>query len=330
MYNCLGEICVLILSAVLLFNTFFSFSFRERKNVCFLLCVICILLSTLTNIFSIYRIEHFDPKSIPLSTAVTWLFFLFLGLIPFVFATYAFEFVSLPQKFKMAFRVARFVPISVYLAALALNFKFNLIFRYDPLDGYVRGSLKNITYVETAFYAALILMAVFCSRKTLSRHIKLTFVIYPILGLGVSLIQFLSTYLVMTGTTSFATLLLVYLSVQTDLLEYDMKTGLLTERNLEKVLQKNPKGFLCVISIENYFMLEGRMGVYEFNALMIRLYSNLNSYFARSTYQVGANKVAIFSNDFVAQKICSGIFRTLRNCFCRRRKPQNGFSRRLS
>lgn len=302
MYNCLGEICVLILSAVLLFNTFFSFSFREKKNVCFLFCVICILLSTLTNICSIYRIEHFDPKSIPLSTAVTWFFFFFLGLIPFVFASYAFEFVSLPQKFKMAFRIARFVPISVYVVVLALNLKFNLIFRYDPVDGYVRGSLKNITYIETAFYAALILMAVFCSRKTLSRHIKLTFVIYPILGLGVSLIQFLSTYLVMTGTTSFATLLLVYLSVQTDLLEYDMKTGLLTERNLEKVLRKSPKGFLCVISIENYFMLEDRMGVYDFNALMIQLYSNLNSYFARSAYQIGANKVALFSNDFVAQK----------------------------
>lgn len=302
MYNCLGEICVLILSAVLLFNTFFSFSFRERKNVCFLLCVVCILLSTLANIISIYRIEHFDPKSIAFSTAITSIFFLFLGLIPFVFASYAFEFLSLPQKFKMAFRIARLIPFSVYLITLALNLKFNLIFRYDPVDGYVRGSLKNITYIETAFYAALILMAVFCSRKTLSRHIKLTFVIYPILGLCISSIQFFSTYLVMTGTTSFATLLLVYLSVQTDLLEYDMKTGLLTERNLEKVLRKNPKGFLCVISIENYGMLEDRMGVYDFNALMIKLYSNLNSSFGRSAYQIGANKVAIFSNDFAAQK----------------------------
>lgn len=308
MYNCLGEICILILSAVLLFNTLFSFSLKERKNLLFFLCVLCTLLSCLTDIISIYRIEHFDAQSIPLSTAITSLFFLFLGLTPFSFVGYAFEFVSPSLKSKRAFYVALFVPIFVYLAVLALNFKFNLIFRYDPISGYTRGSLKNITYVATVFYSALILVAVFCSRKTLSHHIKLTFVIYPILGLGISLIQFFSVYLVMTGTVSFATLLLVYLSVQTDLLEYDLQTGLLTEQNLEKALRKNPEGSLCVISIENYFMLQDRMGVYEFNALMIKLYSSLKSLFGRSAYQIGANKIAIFSNNFKAQKKCVAEF----------------------
>ncbi|MDE7291740.1 MAG: EAL domain-containing protein [Treponemataceae bacterium] len=302
MYNSLGEICILILSAVLLFNTLFSFSLKERKNLLFLLCVLCTLLSCLADIISIYRIEHFDAQSIPVSTAITSLFFLFLGLTPFVFVSYVFEFLSISWKLKKAFYVALFAPIFVYLIVFALNFKFNLIFCYDPILGYTRGALKNITYVETMFYSMLILITVFCNRKTLSRHIKLTFVIYPILGLGISLIQFFSTYWVMTGTVSFATLLLVYLSVQTDLLEYDMNTGLLTEQNLEKALRKNPEGSLCVISIENYFTLQDRMSVYEFNALMINLYSSLKSFFGRSAYQIGANKVAIFSNNFSAQK----------------------------
>lgn len=302
MYNSLGEICILILSAVLLFNTLFSFSLRERKNLLFLLCVICTLLLCLTDIVSIYRIGHFDAESIPLSTAITSLFFLFLGLTPFSFVAYALDFVTSSLKSKKPFYVALFVPISVYLVVFLLNFKYNLIFRYDPVLGYTRGVLKNVTYIETAVYSALILTAVFCSRKALSNHIKLTFVIYPILGAGMSLIQFLSVHLVMTGTVSFATLLLVYLSVQTDLLEYDVNTGLLTERNLEKAVRKNPEGTLCVISIENYFMLQDRMNIYDFNALMIKLYSSLKSYFGRSAYQIGANKVAIFSNDFPTQK----------------------------
>ncbi len=298
MYNCLGEICILILSAVLLFNTLFSFSMKERKNLLFFICVACTFLSSLTDIFSLYRIEHFEAEAIPLSAAITSLFFLFLGLTPFVFACYVFEFLSLSWKFKKAFYVALFAPISAYVVMLLLNFKFNLIFCYDPLLGYTRGSLKNVTYAETVLYAMLILAAVSFVGKTLSRHIKVTFVIYPILGLGISLIQFFSTYLVMTGTSSFAPLMLVYLSVQTDLLEYDMKTGLLTEQNLEKALRKNPEGSLCVISFENYFILQDRMGVYAFNALLVKIYSNLKSLFGRSAYQIGANKVAIFSNKF--------------------------------
>lgn len=302
MYNCLGEICVLILSTVLLFNTLFSFSLKERKNLLFLFCVACTLLAAFTNIISIYRIEHFDADAIPLSTAITSLFFLFLGLTPFIFVAYVFEVMSISWKSKRAFFVVLFVPISAFLVVLLLNFKFNLIFRYNPILGYTRGTLKNIMYVETVFYAALILAAVFCNRKILSRRMKITFVIYPILSLGIMLIQFFSTYLVMTGTVSFATLLLVYLSVQADLLEYDLQTGLLSGIHLESIVNKSPRALLTVISIENYAHLETCMSENSFRVMLQEISSGLVQCFGHNAYHVGANKFAVLSANVTTLK----------------------------
>ena len=302
MYNSLGEICILILSAVLLFNTLFSFSLKERKNLLFLLCVLCTLLSCLADIISIYRIEHFDAQSIPVSTAITSLFFLFLGLTPFVFVSYVFEFLSISWKLKKAFYVALFAPIFVYLIVFALNFKFNLIFRYDPILGYTRGSLKNITYIESGFYAMLILFAALCNRKILSRRMKITFALYPILETGIMLIQFFSTYWVMTGTSSFAVLLLVYLCAQTDLLEYDLQTGLLSAIHLESIVNKSPRALLAVISIENYSHLESCMSESAFRLVLQEISSGLVQNFGHDSYHLGANKFAVLSANIDALK----------------------------
>lgn len=302
MYNCLGEICVLILSAVLLFNTIFSFDMKERKNRLFLICVVCTFLSTFANIVSIYRIEHFEAESIPLSTAITSVFFLLLGCTPFVFVSYAFEFLSLPLKFKKALYVALFVPISVYVIVLALNFQYNLIFRYDPVLGYTRGSLKNITYIESAFYATLVFVAVLCNRKLISLRMKITFGLYPFLGSSITLIQFFSTYWVMTGTSSFAVLLLIYLCAQTDLLEYDLRTGLLTSAHLENSIDKAPRALFTMISIENYTYLETCMSGGAFSLMLQELSSGLVRFFGHDSYHLGANKFAVLSANTASLK----------------------------
>ena len=45
----------------------------------------------------------------------------------------------------------------------------------------------------------------------------------------------------MVGTASFAPLLLIYLTIQADLIEYDINTNLLTERFLAHSLSKGYK-----------------------------------------------------------------------------------------
>ena len=303
MYNCLGEICILILSSVLLFNTFLSFNLRERKNLLFFICVACTFLSAFTNIISIYHIEHFDAQLIPLSTAISSLFFLLLGLTPFVFVCYVFDFLSISWKLKKAFYVALFAPILVYVIVLALNFKFNLIFRYDQALGYTRGVLKNITYVESAFYAMLILVAVLCNRKMISRRMKITFALYPLLESGIMLVQFFSTYWVMTGTSSFAVLLLVYLCAQSDLLEYDLQTGLLTGTHLESIVNKGPRAYLTIISIENYAHLESCLSESVFRRMLQEISSGLVQFFGRNSYHLSANKFAVLSSNLAALKM---------------------------
>lgn len=302
MYNYLGEICVLILSSVLLFNTLLSFDMGERKNFLFFLCVVCTLLSALTNIFSIYFIEHFEARLIPLSTVVTSLFFLFLGLTPFSFVRYVFEFLPSSWKFKKALYALIFAPIFVYVIVLALNFKFNLIFHYDSVLGYTRGSFKNITYIESAFYAMLIFAAALYNKKTISRRIKISFILYPFLAMGITSIQFFSTYWVMTGTASFAVLLLVYLCVQSDLLEYDLQTGLLTTPYFESILNKSPRSSLVMISVENYAHLESCMSYGDFRLLLQEISSALVQFFGRNSYHLGANKFAVLSENFEAMK----------------------------
>jgi len=198
-----------------------------------------------------------------------------MGLIPYFFTLYGYNFASAHHRHRKDIYSILTFPLIVYILFVLINIKTGLLFYYDPAEGYVRGSFKYMTYVMSAIYSlSMIIIAIF-NRKYLAPRVLIVFILYPVISVLIISIQFFVSYFVMTGTSSFALLMLIYLTVQSDLIEYDINTNLLTERYLAHVLSKGYKGKFAVISIANFSAVQENLGVEATNSLIFDLSKGL-------------------------------------------------------
>jgi len=302
MYNTLGELTVAILSLILLVNFFMSFTVREARHMIYLHCIITVLASTVLNIISIWFITNYKPEYFYVATTITTIYFLLLTSPGVMFATYIYEFSSQKKEHRRCVYVHLFQPYLVYAILILLNLKFGWVFRYDSEAGYVRGILKYCTYLTMAIYVIISMAFVIHNRKYLTKRILIVFGLYPVLAFSISLIQFFRPYIVMTGASAMAPMLMAYLAIQTDLLDYDLKTGLMTERFLAGAINKERKKQdkpcnLVVISIENYYTLYETIGYKESNYLLFKIAEKISDYFPKTAYHLVTDRFAVTGDD---------------------------------
>ncbi len=293
MHNILGEITVAILSGIMLINFVSSFTLKERRHRLFLLCILAILSTTLLNISTIHQIEHYSPENFVIATTITTLYFILLVSPPVMFVFYSYDFVSLNKKHKMPVSIALHIPYAFYVIIVLLNLKNGWLFHYDSVEGYVRGCLKNITYIITGIYTFLCVVIAFQNKRVLSRKIVFVFISYPVLSFGIVLIQFFFPHLEMTGTAAMAPLLLTYLTIQADFLDYDLTTGLMTEQHLANLINKTKSVSVVIISIENYHSIYETLGYNETNYLLFKIAQKISGVFPKTSYHISSDRFAV-------------------------------------
>ena len=69
----------------------------------------------------------------------------------------------------------------------------------------------------------------------LSKRLIEVFILYPVVSLLISMIQFFKSEWIMSGTSAMATILLLFITIQADIMDYDITSGLPTERHFQKI-----------------------------------------------------------------------------------------------
>lgn len=297
MYNILGELTVCILSAVMLVNFINSFSLKEKRHRLFLCCILAVFVSTLINMFSVYFIKNFSPKLFIPATLVTTLYFFVLCTPALMIAVYTYDFASLAKRHHRFINSLIYVPLAVYLTLVLVNIKTGWIFRYDLSEGYVRGPLKYITYFTTAIYAFIVLGTTWHNRKVMPRKLVIVFSLYPVLCFGIGSIQFFFPHLIMTGAMAMTPMLLCYLTIQSDLLDYDLNTGLMTEMHLSNHINHTKNSSLCVIQIENYNYILETLGYNQTTFLMYKIAQKISHSFPKRAYHISNDRFAVVDPD---------------------------------
>ncbi|MCQ2577612.1 MAG: EAL domain-containing protein [Treponema sp.] len=296
-YNFLGELSVFILSLVLLFNVIGSSSRKGRAHRLFELNCLLLSASTLTNILSVLCIENWQILPHALCTGVTTLYFYLLMASPFVMAFYGYMFMSLRKRHFKTAMAFLFIPLALTYIIITLNIKTGWLFYYDPAAGYTRGPLKNITYIATAYYGAYLLYNVNRNKRMLSKRLIEVFILYPVVSLLVSLIQFFKSGWIMTGTSAMATILLLFITIQADIMDYDITSGLPTERHFLKIFRNYLRmDFnMCLIHIENYGELEENLDEATLNGIFLPFGKRLVNSFGHHVYLVGHDRYIVLS-----------------------------------
>lgn len=297
MYNLLGEFCIFILALILTLTTLTSFYLKDERNFFFLCCAILGFLTPLVNIISIECITTFPKYSISFSTLIAEVYFILLGMQMIAYSTYCYSFISTLKKHQKEFRIFLTIPFAIYVLILLMNIKTGWVFKYDPVEGYIRGPLKSITYITSTFYIGLVIFTILVHKKTTSIRIFYVFLSYPILCCLISAIQFWSPHTVLTGLSSFAPLMLMYFGVQSEQIAHDFATGVLTEKQLPPTINNRKHNWcLTVISIENYNHYKDTFGTIETDKLMLLMAKELLKQYGRKIFRLPTSFAVLTRN----------------------------------
>ena len=292
-YYIIGELITCWVSLLICINIFLTFSLYDRRQRFFLYASSSTLLTSLLNIISVYLISHFSETSLILNTIVTTLYFIVLLVCPFIMSCYVFDIAfSDPRKRRFFFSLAGTIQ-TIYMIFVLINIKTGWIFRYDPVEGYVRGPLKYITYILSALYGLSIIATIIVQRKFMSRRIFYVFMIYPFISLVFLGIQFFYPFVLLTGVASFTSVLFAYITVQSYMIEVDYRSGLTRESRLRRrVSMRKNGGVFFVIEIEKTNILQANLDTKQFDHLLLQIGSILLAYFPRDAYILPGNRFA--------------------------------------
>ncbi len=292
-YFCFGEIFTCIFSLIMTVNILMSYSFDDRKHRLFLYGSTSSFITAFCDIISVVCITYYYKIPLWLGTASTTIFFLLLCMIPLIIYSYANNLAFSYSKIGKIFLYINRAFYLVYVIIVLINIKTGWIFRYDMELGYVRGPLKNITYLLTGYYAIHTVVSTIIKHKTMPRRVFFVFLIYPFISMGFLCFQIFNAKVIMTGVASFAALFFVYITIQADLQEYDVITGLMTEPKLKKyVTERSSEGYLFVLSIENSNMLMQNMDSTEMNQLLFSIGKQITRHFKNFSYHISTNRFA--------------------------------------
>jgi EAL domain-containing protein (putative c-di-GMP-specific phosphodiesterase class I) len=197
-----------------------------------------------------------------------------------------------PRKRRFFFSLAGTIQ-TIYMIFVLINIKTGWIFRYDPVEGYVRGPLKYITYILSALYGLSIIATIIVQRKFMSRRIFYVFMIYPFISLVFLGIQLFYPFVLLTGVASFTSVLFAYITVQSYMIEVDYRSGLTRESRLRRrVSMRKNGGVFFVIEIEKTNIIQANLDTKQFDHLLLQIGSILLAYFPRDAYILPGNRFA--------------------------------------
>ena len=194
-YYVIGELITCWGAFLICVNTFLSYALYDRRQRYFLYAALSTFFAAFFNMLSVYNIAHFEQKSHFICTLITSLYFFTLLICPFIMTSYVCDIAIQNEKKKKIFNCVCGIIQSIYFLIVIINAKTGWIFRFDSVEGYVRGPLKNLTYILSIAYGLAIVITVLIQRQRLARRIFWVFILYPFVS-TVSLVyvqdQFLS------------------------------------------------------------------------------------------------------------------------------------------
>lgn len=301
-FNILGEVVTCVLSLVFCIVVFMTFSFSETKQRLFMYGGVSSFCASFFNILSAINITFYQTTPICISFISSTLYFVFLLIIPLVLTSYVLDVVCQNDKYSKLLNSINGIVFAIWISIVLLNLKTGWIFRFDKEIGYVRGPLKYLTYVLTAYYAFVAIISTLKNIKRLPRRIIFVFSGFPFLSLIFLSLQVIDNKILLTGTASFGALLFAYITIQSDLLDFDSITGLQSENKLRRdinsksIAKKNENYYLYVLSIENMNMIQMNMDHPQHRKMLIDIAKEFIKAFERKSYCISASRFAGIAN----------------------------------
>ena len=266
------DIAAFIIIAIILGLFIVKKNYPSRVNQMYLYLMIAGLLSSLTDVASVYAIVYARQIPIWVNLLVNTLFLLCMNVIPFIYYFYVDavinEFEELDKWHEWPMRV-----IAVLDLMLIGTSPFTgLVFYFNEQRDYCSGPLKVIVYGIAVFVLVACLFKTFRNREILSRTQKNCVYLYTLLNVAVVIIQIFYPKLLITNFALAIAFMIIYIMLQRPENKIDSLTMLenrvafLQELNRE-IYNKKPF-WLLAVKIDNLHSINERIGINLCNAVL--------------------------------------------------------------
>ena len=267
------EISALVFLAVIMARYFRTRRFPNQKNHLFTLILWCTVADMILDMASSLIIDNVFLVSPAVTYAVNGAFYLLQIVMPLLMTVYTLALVE-PLSRR---RLPRLFPLFVPQAAMALIMLSNpvthLIFRVDPVYGYVRGPMFIYCYLLCLFYMAVTFCIAVRNRAALQKSEHSAICWFLAIVLASILVQYLVPPLLVSGVAMALAVILMYFTIQNPETMLDVATGAFTYAAMLAFLKDRMQGknriHIVAVRIDNMHRINELLGL-ENGTLLLR------------------------------------------------------------
>lgn len=206
------------------------------KNRMFQGCLTVTFSAMLTNIISTVMIYRYETVPLWLTWTVTTIYFVLTPLMGLVYFLYSISVIYSEETAKNKIMGFGLIPGILYSVLILLNPITKNIFYIDEAQGYVRGSLIEVTYVVFYAYCAASIVTVLANRKRIDSKIYRILSTFPVLAVLVIIVQQFFPDIILSGSAATCAMLIIYLHLQNKQISMDYLTNVPNRQELLNML----------------------------------------------------------------------------------------------
>lgn len=257
--------CVIIL--ILIFYARERTSHMELQNTLFYGCLYTSLGSILLNLTAIVMMECGVRRPIWLLELLNALYFVTVALVEFLMTRYYLLLIHKNSVDKSCHNRARKVSSALliaYLALVVLNFRTGFIFTVSPAGIYTRGPGNQLIYVLFLIYLAMVMTCYVRQRRYVEQSMVNVMRVAPVVALFLATMQQVYRGVMMSGIVMAVSLLILFISFQSQKIHTDDLTGLYTREvfyyQLERLIQERRPFKAVIISARQFKAVNEKYG----------------------------------------------------------------------
>lgn len=239
----------------------------EQQNALYYECLSASFCSIVINIAAIWLMGRPGMAPYWLLYLLNISYFVSMAAVEFLMARYYLLLIHRNSADKRCYYRAEKVSgglLILYLAVAAFNMRTGIIFTLGADGSYVRGPGNRLIYVLFLIYWLMVLVCFVRQRRYVERSMRQVMKLAPVIALFLGTFQGMYPEMIMSGTVMAVSLLILFISFQSQKIHTDDLTGLFTREvfydQMEQRRQERQPFKTVIISVHQFKMVNEKYG----------------------------------------------------------------------
>lgn len=262
--NVIPEYIALVFTIVLWFYSREASMIPTYKNRVFEWCIRIVGTSIIASIVALHLTINHKGLPLPLVRTGYDLFHLLVPTVMIAFSWYVIAVIWEDREDLSPWLMRSLIPYLLYVVLLMINHPTGIVFTVTAEHGYQYGPAFFAPYVTAYIYILLMLILILIGQRRITRSVLAVLLTFPLLMLILVIVQQFNSTLVLTGSASALSLIIIYLNLQNKQLVMDDLTNLPRRKAFLKMLElgitKEQDMAIIMISLNDFKLVNDKFG----------------------------------------------------------------------